>query len=367
MAGETVSGAVPHPEPRVSARRSLWRLVQETVSACFRYRVTGLAGEAAFFAILSLPPLIFGLAGTIGYIADRYNTIEVEELETDILARASDVFNASTVDKVIEPTLRDVLYGGHIEFTLLGFVIALWSGSRALHVFIDTITLMYGLGGRRGIIRTRILSFTLYFVALFIGVVVVPLVLLGPEIVQGELSGRFAWVDYLYWPTVVVLTIAFLTTLYHLSVPVRTPWRYDLPGAIFTLIAWIALSYLLRWVLEHSVNTTSIYGPLSAPIAVLIWLYILSIVVLIGAALNAAFDRVYPDSATARARLELVRRLRGRVAQRRLRDAGIEDEIDAKDLDGALMDDEIAERTKRVLEDARQRRSRGGKPGARPS
>jgi membrane protein len=363
MAGETVSGAVPHPKPRVSARRSLWRLVKSTVSSCFRYRVTGLAGEAAFFAILSLPPLIFGLAGTIGYIADRYDSIQIDEMKADILARASDVLTPDTVDEVIEPTLNDVLQG-RIEFALLGFVIALWSGSRALHVFIDTITLMYGLGGRRGIIRTRALSFLLYVIALFIGVVVVPLVLLGPDIVQEELSGGLRWVDYLYWPTVIVLSIAFLTSLYHLSVPVRTPWRYDLPGAVFTLVAWIALSWLLRWVLENSVNTSSIYGPLSAPIAVLIWLYILSITVLIGAALNAAFDRVYPDSATSRARLELVRRLRERMAQARLRDAGLDEELDSEEIDGVLMDDEIAERTRRVLEDARLRRGRTRKPGA---
>ena len=366
MAGETVSSAVPHPKPWVSVRRLLWRLVKSTVSACFRYRVTGLAAEAAFFAILSLPPLIFGLAGTIGYIADRYNNIQVDELKADILANASDVLTPDTVDKVIRPTLNDVLEG-RIEFALIGFLIALWSGSRALHVFIDTITLMYGLGGRRGIVRTRALSFVLYIVALFIGVVVVPLVLLGPDLVQQELSGRFDWVEALYWPTVIVLSIAFLTSLYHLSVPVRTPWRYDLPGAVFTLIAWIGLSYVLRVVLENSVNTSSIYGPLSAPIVVLIWLYILSITVLIGAALNAAFDQVYPDSETARARVELVRRLRERVAQARLRETGLDEELETKDIDGALMDDEIAERTKRVIEDARQREERDRKPGARRS
>lgn len=367
MAGETVSGAVPHPKPRVTARRSLWRLITSTVGACFRYRVTGLAGEAAFFAILSLPPLIFGLAGTIGYIAGRYDSIEVDELEADILSRASDALNQNTVDEVIRPTLNSVLEGGRIEFTLLGFVIALWSGSRALHVLIDTITLMYGLGGRRGIVRTRILSFTLYVIALFIGIVVVPLVLLGPDIVQEELSGQLGWVRYLYWPTVVFLSIAFLTSLYHLSVPVRTPWRYDLPGAVFTLIAWIGLSYLLRWVLENSVNTSSIYGPLAAPIAVLIWLYVLSITVLIGAALNAAFDRVYPDTATARARLELLRRLRERVTQSRGRDEQLPEELEGEKLDGVLMDDELAERTQRVIEDARQQRARGRKPGARRS
>ena len=54
-------------------------------------------------------------------------------------------------------------------------------------------------------------------------------------------------------------------------------------------------------------ESTSIYGPLAAPIAVMLWLYLLSIAVLIGAALNAAFDRLWPEKETARARMELVR------------------------------------------------------------
>ena len=55
---------------------------------------------------------------------------------------------------------------------------------------------------------------------------------------------------------------------------------------------------------------TSIYGPLGAPIAVLLWLYLTALVVLIGAALNAAFDQVWPESSTAVARSEQRRRLR---------------------------------------------------------
>ena len=43
--------------------RLFWRLIVSTVGSCMRYRVTGLAAEAAFFAVLSMPPLIFALAG----------------------------------------------------------------------------------------------------------------------------------------------------------------------------------------------------------------------------------------------------------------------------------------------------------------
>ena len=366
MAGESVTGAAARPSMWATLRDVGWRLLTATVGAIFRYRVTGLAAEAAFFAILSLPPLLFGLAGAIGYLANRYDVSDVTSLRTEVLDLASRALTDSTVDTVIAPTLDDVLREGRFDVISIGFVLALWSGSRALNVIVDTITIMYGLGGRRGIVKTRALSFTLYVVGLVIGVIVVPLILAGPGLVDRIIPERLDVVMTLYWPTVLLLSIAFITTLYHLSVPVRTSWWYDVPGAVFTLLAWIGGSWVLRWTLVHTVGSTSIYGPLAAPIAVLIWLYLLSIVVLIGAALNAACDRVFPANATARARLELVRRLRLQATQLRMRDAGVGlDDSQAESPDVDPTEDELEEQTQRVLEDARQRRSADRrKPGA---
>jgi membrane protein len=297
----------------------VWRLLTATLGACLRYRVTGLAAEAAFFAILSLPPLVLGLAGTLGFVVNRYSDTRVAAFEDRILELAAQVFTPETVEDVIAPTLADALNGGRVDVISIGFVLALWSGSRALNVFIDTITIMYGLGGRRGIVRTRALSFALYVAALVIGIVVLPLLLVGPNVLDSMLTPRLDFLLALYWPTVLLLSVVFLTSLYHLSVPVRTSWLYDVPGAVFALLAWIAGSWLLRWILLNIVGdeSLSIYGPLSAPIAILIWLYVLSITVLIGAALNAAFDRVFPEPSTAGARVELVRRLRDRSGQPR--------------------------------------------------
>jgi len=271
-----------------------WRVTAQVVGACLRYRVTGLAAEAAFFALLSLPPLIFGLAGAIGFIAQRFDVQTVAGFRDQILALSSRALTPDVVDSVIEPTLDEVLSGGRFEIISVGFVIALWSGSRALNVFIDTITIMYGLAGRRGIGRTRALSFCLYLVFLVVGVVLLPLVLTGPGYVDRILPERLASLAGLYWPTVLVGSVCILTTLYHLSVPVRTRWRSDLPGAALTLGLWLGGSALLRVVLNASTGSTSIYGPLAAPIAVLIWLYLISLAVLIGAAFNAAVDKVFP-------------------------------------------------------------------------
>ena len=53
---------------RFPALESLARLLVETIRICLRYRVTGLASEAGFFALLSLPPLVLGLFGGVGYV-----------------------------------------------------------------------------------------------------------------------------------------------------------------------------------------------------------------------------------------------------------------------------------------------------------
>ena len=311
MAGDVVSPGATWAERWHTVRDATWRLVVSTVGTCFRNRVTGLAAEAAFFALLSLPPLVFGLAGSIGYVFSSLSDQRLEQVRESVLELASRALTQPTVDSIIEPTLDDVLGPGRFDVISIGFILALWSGSRALNVFVDTITIMYGLGGHRGIVRTRVLSFSLYVMGLLTGVVTIPLVVAGPTLVDRVLPRRLDFLNDIYWPTVLVLCICFLATLYHVSVPVRTSWRFNVPGAALTMLLWIFGSYLLRVVLTVTAGeSTSIYGPLAAPIVVMLWLYLLSISVLIGAALNAGFDRVWPEKETARARMEAARRLR---------------------------------------------------------
>ena len=313
--------SAPADDSRTWWRRwlhTVWRLVVTTVGSCMRYRVTGLAAEAAFFALLSIPPLIFMLAGMIGYVSDQFTPAQVADVKEAVIDLSSRLLTDSAVDRIIVPTIDEVLAVGRIDVISLGVILALWSGSRALNVFVDTITIMHGLGGSRGIIKARALAFSLYVLAMVTGVVSIPLVVAGPSLVAEALPERLDFLLAFYWPVVVVVCICFLAALYHVSVPVRTNWSFNLPGATFSLVAWILGSYVLRWVLTvTAAESKSVYGPLAAPIAVLMWLYIVAIAVLIGAAVNAAFDTVFPQKQTTRARLELVARLRHRIARER--------------------------------------------------
>jgi membrane protein len=293
MASESVGDSDSSRPWWVELRGLTWRLITQTVGICLRYRVTGLAAEAAFFAILSLPPLIFGLTASIAYIVGRVDPGAIDSFTQVTLDLSSRALTEDAVDQVVRRTLHEVTTGARFDLISIGFILSLWSGSRALNVFVDTITIMYGYGGRRGIVRTRMLSFSLYVVGLIVGVVVIPLTLAGPELAAEFLPERLSFLNSLYRPLVALVSVGFLATLFHVAVPVRRLWRYNLPGAIFALLVWIFGSVALRWVLTHA--TTSIFGPLGPPIAILIWLYLLAIAVLIGAALNAAFDRIWRE------------------------------------------------------------------------
>lgn len=277
-------------------------LAKRTFAVCMRYRVTGLAAEAGFFALLSLPPLVLGLVASAGYLGRRLGGDVVNDLRQRITEFAGTFLTQDVVDSVITPTFNDVARDGRLEIVSIGFVLSLWSGSRALNVYVDTVSIMYGQGGRRGIVRTRALSFSLYVSALVVGTVLIPLLLVGPGLLSSWLKQWFdgglpavAWLGGTYWLVVTLLSVVGLTTLYHVANPLRTPWRRAAPGAVLALLIWLAASMVLRFVLAESVGGTSIYGPLSTPIVILIWLYLLAIAVLIGAALNAALDAVVKE------------------------------------------------------------------------
>ncbi|MFB9377874.1 YihY/virulence factor BrkB family protein [Kineococcus gynurae] len=296
--------------------RAVRRLTVETVRSCLRFRVTGLAAEGGFFALLSLPPLVFGLVASLGYLGRFVGRDDVAALRSEIERLTEAVFTSEAIAGVILPTFDSVTTGSRADLTVLAFAFSVWSGSRALNVYVDTIAIMYGLGGHRGIVATRLLSLSTYLVGLLVAVLVVPLVLIGPQLLSRWLPEQLGWVTAVaYWPVLLVVSAAALATLYHLASPVRGRWWRDLPGAALALLGWIGISYALRFVLSSTVggSSTSIYGPLAAPIIVLIWFYFLAITVLIGAGLNSAVDRLWPDPHRAEAR----RRARTEAADRR--------------------------------------------------
>ena len=279
---------------RIAAVRDV---VGKTMDGIVTDRVTGLAAEVAFFAIVSLPALLLAVIGTLGYFHSVVGQGNINDIQNTIAEAAGQVLRPSTVEDTVRPILRDVLGGGRAEAVSIGFLVSLWSGSRAMSTYMDAITIAYDLEGRRSWLTKRVLAYVLFAGAVFVGIVLLPLLVVGPNLVQEavrDVPGGWAetLVTAAYWPVVVVLSIVSIASLYHVATPVRMPWRRDLPGAMLALLIWTGGSLLLRFYLATVPD--SAYGSLGAPVAVLLWLYVTALAVLIGAEFNSAVHKVWP-------------------------------------------------------------------------
>jgi membrane protein len=152
----------------------------------------------------------------------------------------------------------------------------------------------------RGAVRSRLLALGLFLGSVLIGVIVLPLLVVGPDLLRDWLPER--WRDTLgtlisagYYPVVVLLLTLGLTTLYHLAPPRRLPWRRGVPGSILAVIVFLAGSTGLRAYITFILANNHAYGAIAAPIAALLFFFLLAMGVLLGAEFNAAIEQEWPS------------------------------------------------------------------------
>lgn len=272
------------------------RLVVEVFRLCFRYRVTGLSAEAAFFMLLCLPPLLLGLIAGVGFFGSNFDEAAVANVTGAIERLSAQFLTPEVVSEIIVPTVEDTLAGGRADLLSIGFVISLWSGSRALHVFMDAVQIMYAQSGERSIVGARAMSLGLYVGAILLAGILVPLAVIGPGLLREWLPDRLDPLVGAYWPVVGGLALIGLTGLYHYAPKEKTPFYRDFPGAVVAAVIWVLSSLGLRAWAAVAVGGTTIFGPLAAPIIVLIWFFLVALAILIGAATNASIRRLWPTA-----------------------------------------------------------------------
>ncbi|UXA17003.1 YihY/virulence factor BrkB family protein [Mycobacterium sp. SMC-4] len=273
------------------------RLVHRTGRATVDDRVPGLAAEAALFTLISLPALLLAIIGSLGFVAstlspegtDRLRSL-VLEVPRSFLTDPTYASYEETVDTVLNSTR-----GGVVS---LGIVLSIWTGSRAVNRYLETITIAYNVDQRAGW-RRRLLALGLTIGLLVGAVSVLPPLVLGPQILDwllpdGVADATLRLAELMFWPAVALLVTVGLATLYHVGVPWRTPWRRDVPGAILALVLWLLASAALRAYLTLSIQADAVFAQLAVPIAVVLWLYITAFAVLLGAEFNAEIEKMWP-------------------------------------------------------------------------
>ena len=84
-------------------------------------------------------------------------------------------------------------------------------------------------------------------------------------------------------------SVGLIMLLYHMGMPLRQSWRRTLPGALLATLMWFVTTLVFGWYVTRYANYSRVYGSLGAGIALLFWLYIISLSVLSGAEFNAQY------------------------------------------------------------------------------
>ncbi len=276
-----------------------WRLIDRTRREVVEDRVPGLAAEVALFTLISFPALLLVVLGSLGFIAQTLGPGGSAELQRIVFDLPRTVLSSRTYDAYADLAGR-VLEQGRADVISIGALLSLWTGSRAVNRYLETITIAYDIEQRRAGWRRRLLALGLTLVGLLGAVAVLPLLVLGPKLIERVAPAAAAQttldvLDLLYWPGIAVLVLIALASLYHVGVPWSTPWRRDLPGAVLAMSVWLLASGALRAYLAVSVRDDAVYRQLGTPIAVVLWFYVTAFAVLLGAELNAEIEKMWPS------------------------------------------------------------------------
>ncbi len=273
------------------------RLVDRTGRQTLDDRVPGLAAEAALFTLISLPALLLAVVGSLGFVAASLGPEGTDQLRQLVLGIPKSFLSDPTYASY-KRVVDTVLAQTHGSVVSIGIVLSIWTGSRAVNRYLETMTIAYDVEPRPGW-RRRLLALGLTVGTLLGAVAVLPPMVFGPRLVQwltpGAMEGPTLHMLHLFfWPGVILAVLAGLATVYHVGVPWKTPWRRDVPGALLAMVIWLLASAGLRAYLNLSVQHDAVFSQLAVPIAVVLWLYITAFAVLLGAEFNAEIERMWP-------------------------------------------------------------------------
>ncbi len=262
----------------------LWRTYQQINED----RLLAVAAGVVFYGLLALFPAITALVSVYGLFA-KPSTISSH------LSVMAGILPGGAFDIFQEQVTRLVAKGdAKLSFGFLfGLGLALWSANAGMKAIMDALNVVYDEKEKRGFIKLNLVSLAFTIAAILAllmaigGVVVLPL-LLGYVGLGGKSE---LLLSLLRWPILLIGILIGLAVLYRYGPSRREPrWRWLSVGSIFATGAWLASSALLSWYLANFANYDATYGSLGAAIGLMTWMWVSTIVILVGAELNSEIE-----------------------------------------------------------------------------
>lgn len=263
---------------------SLLQLLKELYRRFLDDEVTALGAQMTYYLILSFFPfLIFLLTLT------AYTPIATEQFAADLVS----VMPESAQELVLS-IYEDVIVRSSPTLLSFGMIAGLWTASSGMMAMFRTLNKAYDEEEHRSYLKVRLLAM-LYTAGFAVAVWFAFALLVFGRYVGNwlfellSLSEHFErwWVLLKYGLSLLIMCGVF--SLLYVGAPSRRMrWREVVPGAVFATAGWVAVSMLFSYYVNQFGSYARTYGSLGGIIALLIWLYLSSIILLVGGELNAA-------------------------------------------------------------------------------
>jgi membrane protein len=274
--------------------------------------VLGQAAQLSYYLFLALfPALLFILA-----VASFFPLAAA----TDDVARQLGPFVSPQMLELIQDQMLRIGQQDSGGLVGLGIAGALWSSSAALVAVTSALNRAYDLTEGRPWWKVRLTAIALTLsVAVFI-VLAASLVLLGPASATWLGNAGFGsaaeigW-RILQWPLSFTLIAVGIGLVYYFAPDADQDWVWITPGAIVATLLWLLASVALRIYIVNFTDYTASYGAVGAVIVLLLWFYLSSVAVLIGAELNSEIEHATPHAQQAPTNAQGRRLLGARAAR----------------------------------------------------
>jgi len=298
-------GTGPIPTANGPVRQRWRKIAGRTASKAWGDSLFGLSSQAAFWSALSTAPLLLALLGLVGYVTHWFPPGTNDDVRAQVFTFLHVIFNSEVADNLVGNTVDTILGNGRSDVVSVGLIISFWAGSSAMSAFVEAITIAYGQHEVRHPVAERFFALFLYLIALFAGILLLPLLAIGPEYLPRLFPPDWrdtvtTIVNIAYYPVLGIGLIVLLATLYKVAPRHKHRWVRGLPGALLAAAVFIVASFGLRLYLSYVYSHGLTYGALATPITFLLFYYFVAMAIIIGAQFNNATLEYYPPKRSRR-------------------------------------------------------------------
>jgi membrane protein len=278
---------------QADAREAATGIGRRLMSGIREHDVSGLAAEIAYRFLFAVFPFGLFVAALSGVVA---GILRIDNPAGRIIGGLGDNLPPS-IAEAIEPELERLFTSASNSVLWFGALAALWAATGGTNALVKGIHRAYGVPEQRPFVLRYVVAVGLTILGA-VGVITSFVTIVGGAMITQELAEQlgleaqaFALLQLLRWPAVFAALTLAVAILYRYAPSIVIPWRWILVGAAAFTLGWLIATAALGWYAGNVADYGATYGSLGAVIVLMLWFYVTSALLLVGAELTAALAR----------------------------------------------------------------------------